>query len=102
MADLAATTSALQGAVTSIPAETAAQVVDGWVSQLQGTPGGEQIVMDLQALKSELGKGSGMNGSMVKQLTAKLGEQTTVLASQGGGSSDDIRKLGMALIKAAS
>lgn len=102
MADLAATTSALEGGVSSIPAETAVQVIDGWVSQLQGAPGGNQIVTDLQSLKAELGKGSGMNGSMVKQLTAKLGEQTTMMAGQGGASSDQIRKLGMALTKAAS
>lgn len=101
MADLLADTqAALDGGVGNAPPEAAVQLIDGWVSKLTGAgfAGADQIVSDLQTLKSELGKPSPDLAAGARLMT-QLGTATSASASGITTDSDAqaVRKLGTAL-----
>lgn len=67
------------GGLTSMSPDAAVAAIDGWTSKLQGQAGAENIVANLNALKTELTAGS-INGAAVGEILVKLGTETASVA----------------------
>lgn len=67
------------GGLTSMSPDAAVAAIDGWASKLQGQPGAENIVANLNELKTQLTSGN-INGAVVGDLLTKLGTETAALA----------------------
>ncbi|MBD1843422.1 hypothetical protein H6F89_08435 [Cyanobacteria bacterium FACHB-63] len=71
--------SALKGGLTSVPADTAVQVIDGFEQQVRGL-GATEIANNLVKLKSLLTSGGGSQQE-IGQTLSQLGSQTSAAAS---------------------
>lgn len=104
MPQFAATTHAFEKGVDKITPDAAVKLIESWEDQLADIDSreGKAIVKDLGSLKKELQKGDKLDGAKVKELTAKLGQET-VASAKGieGAGQEKVRSLGEALTKAA-
>ena len=98
----AATLNALEKGFDAIKPDAAVKLIEDWEGQLGelDSKGAKAIVKDLGALKKELQKGDKLNGDKVKELTAKLGQETTAIADEDEKSADKLRQIGESLSKA--
>lgn len=95
-ASLDATISALQGGLTSIPAEQAIAVIDSWQQQLQGN----DIAEDLGELKQALQDG---DKATISQILVDLGEDTKGAGADATGDvATKVKQLGDLLLKAGN
>ncbi|WP_017314242.1 hypothetical protein [Mastigocladopsis repens] len=95
-ANLDATISALQGDITSIPAEQVIAVIDSWQQQLEGN----DIAEDLGELKQALNSG---DKASISRILADLGEDTKGAAADATGDvATKVKKLGDLLLKAGN
>ncbi len=70
--------------ITTLPVATASGNVDGWIAELRGMDGSDQIVTDLESLKQELAA-SPIDGAKVSDLLFSLADQTRSLAGENKG-----------------
>ncbi|KAB8317382.1 hypothetical protein SD81_018950 [Tolypothrix campylonemoides VB511288] len=95
-ADLDATISALQGDITSLPAEQVIAVIDSWQQQLQGN----DIAEDLGELKQALTNG---DKASISKILTDLGEDTKGAAADATGDvATKVKQLGDLLLKAGN
>jgi hypothetical protein len=95
-ANLDATISALQGGLTSIPAEQAIAVIDSWQQQLQGN----DIAQDLGELKQALQSG---DKATISKILVDLGEDTQGAGADATGDvATKVKQLGDLLLKAGN
>ncbi len=85
------------GGLTNLPPETAVGNIDAWISKLEGTPGTETIVSNLQELKTELSNPT-IDGAAVGNLLTELGSETEA----AGADNPAVTSLGQALSQAGS
>jgi hypothetical protein len=86
--DLDKTISILQDDLTSISAEEAIVIIEGWQKQLAGTP----IAEDLEELKSALETGE-EDAEKIAELLANLGEEAMIMADSDDLSEDVAEKV---------
>jgi hypothetical protein len=72
------------GDITTLPADAAVSNIDGWLGQLRGMDGADDVVEGLEALKMELGKGS-IDGDRVADILMELAEETRELGNGNAG-----------------
>ncbi|OKH28095.1 hypothetical protein [Chroogloeocystis siderophila] len=97
-ADLDTTISALQGGLTSIPAEAALANIESWQEQLKDAA--PEIASALGELKSQLASG---NASGIAQALKQVGSKTTeAAASAGGEAGTKVQQLGQMLTQAGN
>lgn len=97
-ADLDTTISALQGGLTSIPAEAALANIESWQAQLKDAA--PEIANALGELKSQLANG---NTSGIAQALKQVGSKTSeVAASAGGDAGTKAQQLGQMLNQAGN
>lgn len=88
--------SALKGGLTSVPPETAVQVIDGFEQQVRGL-GATEIADNLAKLKGLLTSGNG-SPQEISQTLSQLGSQTSASASGAdGATSGKLQELGQLL-----
>lgn len=92
----------LHGGLSGMVPSAAIHSIENWESELQaaGRPGLTNIARDLAALRTELRSGS-LDGSVIGRLLLRLGQETTVVASQAGGdAASKLHTLGEMLTRA--
>ena len=72
------------GDITTLPASAAVSNVDGWISELSGMNGTNDLVEDLRSLRSEL-TASSIDGEKVSDLLFELAEDTSDVANGNKG-----------------
>ncbi|MBW4444633.1 MAG: hypothetical protein KME10_26205 [Plectolyngbya sp. WJT66-NPBG17] len=91
--------SALKGGLTSVPADTAVQVIDSFEQQVRGL-GATEIADNLVKLKGLLTSGSG-SPQDISQTLSQLGSQTSASASGAdSGLQSKLQELGQLLSSA--
>lgn len=101
-ARFAATRDILEKDLEKVNPDTAVKAIDGWEEGLRelDAKGAKAVVRDLEALKKQL-TGGKPNESKIRQLLAKLGEETTKLADEAPESQQQkLRDLGQQLTEA--
>lgn len=101
------TIDALSGGLTTLPAATALQNIEGWIAELEPMDfeGSEEITDNLEELASELRENevSDLDGDDIAERLERLGELTTAAAVGAAGTAgDELRELGSMLSSAGA
>lgn len=100
--DVAGTVSALEGGITNLAPAAALDNINGWIAQLDGMDGADDIVEGLEELRDALGA-SPLDGEYIGEILSELGEETTeVAATVTGAQQDGLMRLGELLSTAGA
>ena len=72
------------GDITALDPTTATSNIDGWIGQLRGMDGTDEIVNNLETLKTELSSGN-IDGGRVSEILSTLADETRELEGQAPG-----------------
>ena len=100
--DVQGTISALEGGITNLAPAAALDNINGWIAQLDGMDGADEIVENLRELREALGD-TPLDGEYIGELLSELGEDTSEVAGTvTGAQRDGLMRLGELLSTAGA
>lgn len=100
--DVQGTISALNGGITNLAPSAALDNINGWITQLDGMDGADDIVENLRELRETLGD-TPLDGEYIGEILSELGEETTEIAGTvTGAQQDGLMRLGELLSSAGA
>ena len=100
--DVQGTISALEGGITNLAPAAALDNINGWIAQLDGMDGADDVVEGLRELREALGD-TPLDGEYIGEILTDLGEETTEAAGTvTGAQRDGLMRLGELLSTAGA